>query len=98
MLADVLSGKRALCLTSGGEKRLCAYSSFFRSGGNSGNRGVETVFFGAGSRRFARTLYVFGRQVVGSVAEDGMKWKRKKDVFSSEKHCFPLEKALFCPR
>lgn len=56
------------------------------------------MFFGAGSRRFARTLYVFGRQVVGSVAEDGMKWKRKKDVFSSEKHCFPLAKALFCPR
>lgn len=73
MLADVLSGKRALCLTSGGEKRLCAYSSFFRSGGNSGNRGVETVFFGAGSRRFARTLHVFGRQVVDSVAEGGMK-------------------------
>lgn len=29
MLADVLSGKRALCLTNGGEKRLFAYSSFF---------------------------------------------------------------------
>lgn len=98
MLADVLSGKRALCLTNGGEKRFFAYSSFFRSGGNSGNRGVETVFFGAGSRRFARTLYVFGRQVVGSVAENGMKWKRKKDVFCSEKHCFRLAKALFCPR
>lgn len=98
MLADVLSGKQAQCLTNGGEKRLFAYSSFFRSGGNSGKRGVETAFFGAGSRRFARTLYVFGRQVVGSVAEDGMKWKRKKDVFCSEKHCFPLAKALFCPR
>lgn len=46
------------------------------------------MFFGAGSRRFARTLYVSGRQVVGSVAEDGMKWKRKKDVFSSEKALF----------
>lgn len=66
-------GKTGFVLDKWREKRLCAYSSFFRSGGNSGKRGVETVFFGAGSRRFARTLYVFGRQVVGSVAEGGMK-------------------------
>lgn len=70
----------------------------FRSGGNRGNGEEETVFREAESRRFARTLYVSGRQMVGSGAEDGMKWKRKTDVFCSEKHCFRLAEALFCFR
>lgn len=98
MLADFLSGKQVLCLTNGGEKRLFAYSSFFRSGGNRGNGEVETVFRGTESRRFARTLYVSCRQMVGSGTGDCRKWRRKTDVFCSEKHCFRLAEALFCLR
>lgn len=98
MSTGVLSVKRALCLTNGGEKRLCAYSSFFRSGGNRGNGEVETVFLEAESKRFARTLYVSCRQMVGSGTGDCRKWRRKTDVFCSEKHCFRLAEALFCLR
>lgn len=70
----------------------------FRSGGNRGNGEVETVFREAESKRFARTLYVSGRQMVGSGAVNCRKWRRKTDVFCSEKHCFCLAEALFCFR